>query len=1223
MRFCRRSSIQQSKCLRIDVQQQKLIRPWKRCKLACNNKSLFRPWNRCLCAERVLNSPEVKTTSAISAHQRCRTSTTKNCSLVPRCRGIPKWHLNLIHLLSGGASATVLSDWILLGTKNSNGEAPHFEGRALVRVEAAYDPQSEFSHFFYLGRILRGSKIKRSLSDLFNLAMDKIFGILKGAAGLAADANSIKEFFNWFRPRVLAAIYSEGEGSAPAGENRTAPLHQIKGDLQKLEHDLWLIQSTTSTMYDLIDRLEWHSHKETEAWHLRQIKDAVYDAEDLLDEYNYYALKVKVEASKNLGQDHLHEPFLEFLDNVNFGGKLSKVMEIQNRLNHVSDQAKGLGLHKTLKKFDRLVRPETCCVLDEPDEIFGRQKELEDLIQILGVRGCKRGRHVAHSSTAEARMPVLPIVGMGGVGKTTMAQQICEDEVVKKHFDCIIWICVSDEFEVNRLTRVVLKSLGVESEDSDTRNTLMDKLLYSVKSKKFLLVLDDMWDDVLKDEKGWKTFHRTLSNGLKGSMILVTTRSSEVANLVSKSDPYELKGLQDDVLRNFFKLCAFGSVQSWSNSCRNRPELERIRPELERIGEAILPKLKGSPLAAKTLGRLLKSNLSVEHWKDILRSELWKLEQKETDILPALRLSYVYLPQYMKKCFTICALYPKDHKFEKEFLADIWVAQGYVEAEDASSCFDDLVNRSFFQKAANQSDSYVIHDLMHDTAQLVSGGECFIIQHVSDLTKIPSNVRHLSIFTNGNISCTELVNICTQNKKLRSLVCNETYRSSKQFAPVIDCWFKELPNIRVLIFNLSRVRKLPESIGNSKHLRYLGLFGNSTFENLPSSVSCLYHFQIIKAKGCVFKRYPQGFNDLISIKKIESKGFIYIKDNCGKQCLKWIEPRGTDEYIQMIEEQIELLPHWNLQHLVIQRYQGKSCPSWLRPDCLKMLTSLELNWCDNIQSLSFFEPPFPDSEESKNIYHLEVLEIRHCPNINWQGLVALPSSLRRVTLRIFGCSIDHLLSCFRGLTLLTYLEIWCELLTLIPLQVWISNLGSLEDLCFRWCRSLKSICVSEAGSRHSVGVFSSLSNVTFSLCDALLSLDEFLMPAYMPVMKTIHVKACRQLALVPVDELHRFSRLEELHIEYCPKLNMQRRMTLPSSLRKLCLSRCPSIEYIDNSHLGNSMTLKGLSLRLDSCPDLISIVGAISVSEIQSGYINDCPKLMEITQPFTRGDEWP
>ncbi|XP_015691766.1 putative disease resistance protein RGA3 [Oryza brachyantha] len=950
--------------------------------------------------------------------------------------------------------------------------------------------------------------------------MDRyVFGILKGAAGLAADANAFHEFFKWVKPHILAAtrtqrqVDSGGLASASAGDNRTAAQHQIQDEdkLEKLEHSLWAIQTTiTSTMYDLIDRLEWQSHKETEARHLRQIKDVVYDAEDLLDEYNYYALKVKVEASKNdLGQDHRHKTFLEFLDSVNF----SKVMEIQDRLKLVLDQSKDLDLHKTPKKFDRLVRPETCRVLDEP-KIFGREKELEELKQMLGVHQRKRGRPVARPTTGEARraeLPVLPIVGMGGVGKTTMAQQICEDGAVQKHFGCIIWICVSDEFEVNRLTKEVLKSLGEKnSQDTDSRDTLMVNLRDRVKSKKFFLVLDDMWDDVLKDEKGWRTFHRALSNGLEGSKILVTTRSSKVANLVSNSNHYELKGLQEDILWNFFKLCAFGSNSSPNN------------PDLECIGRDILPKLKGSPLAAKTLGRLLKSNLSIEHWEDISKNELWRLQQDETDILPALRLSYVYLPQYMKRCFSICALFPKDHIFEKEFLADIWVAQGYVEPQDASSCFDDLANRSFFQHAARQNNKYVIHDLIHDTAQLVSKDECFIIQHVSDLAKIPSKVRHLSISTDGNISCEQLVYICTQHKKLRSLVCKKSYRGRKGVAPMIDRWFMELDNIRVLIFNLSTVQELPKSIANSKHLRYLGLFGSSTFETLPSSVSLMYHLQTINAKDCKFKRYPERLGNLISLNKIISRGFRYIKNNFDELYLSWPE-RNNDE-TQMTEEQIKLLPHphWNFQHLIIEYYPGESFSSWHWPDLLSMLTSLRVTGCKNIQSLS-----------------------------------------------------------------------------------------------------LTPISVSEASRNCTVEVFSSLSKVIINRCDALLSLDEFLMPAYMPALKSIVVDACYQLASLPVDQLHRFSRLEELGISACPELNMQRIMTLPSSLQKLCLWNCPSIERIDNSHLGSSPAPQLLGLHLRRCPDLTSVLGVISLPEIGNVSIDNCPKLTEIQQPFRRGYAWP
>ena len=101
----------------------------------------------------------------------------------------------------------------------------------------------------------------------------------------------------------------------------------------------------------------------------------------------------------------------------------------------------------------------------------------------------------------------------------------------------------------------------------------------------------------------------------------------------------------------FFKLCVFGSEDS------------HIDPQLEQIGKSILVKLKGTPLAAKTIGRLLRKSLTSAHWNDILNNELWQIEQKETDILPALRLSYMYLPFHVKRCFSFCVVYPQRLQF--------------------------------------------------------------------------------------------------------------------------------------------------------------------------------------------------------------------------------------------------------------------------------------------------------------------------------------------------------------------------------------------------------------------------------------------------------------------------------------------------------------------------------------------------------------------------------
>ena len=170
-----------------------------------------------------------------------------------------------------------------------------------------------------------------------------------------------------------------------------------------------------------------------------------------------------------------------------------------------------------------------------------------------------------------------------------------------------------------------------------------------------------------------------------------------------------VEGLNQDVFRKFFKLCVLGSDSSNNH------------PELERIGEDILPKLKGSPLAAKTVGRLLGMSLDLAYWDRILKSQLWELRQEETNILPALGLSYMYLPPYLKRCFSFCAVYQKDYNFRKKDLAEIWEAEGLVEHQHTGGqYFEEFAHRSFFQKYPRSHEKYVIHDLMRDMSKLVS-----------------------------------------------------------------------------------------------------------------------------------------------------------------------------------------------------------------------------------------------------------------------------------------------------------------------------------------------------------------------------------------------------------------------------------------------------------------------------------------------------------------------
>uniref|UniRef100_I1PJ94 Uncharacterized protein n=1 Tax=Oryza glaberrima TaxID=4538 RepID=I1PJ94_ORYGL len=276
------------------------------------------------------------------------------------------------------------------------------------------------------------------------------------------------------------------------------------------------------------------------------------------------------------------------------------------------------------------------------------------------------------------------------------------------------------------------------------------------------------------------------------------------------------------------------------------------------IGQELVKKLAGSPLAAQTVGNLLKFKLDEKHWETVNGRKLWQIEQKEDGIMPALRLSYVRLPNHLKQCIIYFALFPKNYQLRGDALLRMWRAHGFVNKETpdetAYRYINDLLQISFIHKVANIEDHYVVHDLLHDFAESISNGEHFRIEddfHVS----IPTNVRHLYVNA-SNISTVyaSLEENIEIKKNLRSLiickadVASWSWTRTSNFNYALEETLKELGSLRVLVLR-HPAGVLPNNIQHMVHLRYLDIKESREFTFLPTSLFGLYHLQALSLQS--------------------------------------------------------------------------------------------------------------------------------------------------------------------------------------------------------------------------------------------------------------------------------------------------------------------------------------------------------------------------------------
>ncbi|KAK2400671.1 putative disease resistance protein RGA3 [Trifolium repens] len=790
----------------------------------------------------------------------------------------------------------------------------------------------------------------------------------------------------------------------------------VYNDLQDIKNTVSLIKAV------LLDaELKQQQNHLLREW-LRQIKRVFTDAEDIIDDFECEALRKHVVNTSGSITRKVHR-YCSSSNPLVYRLKMAhKIKDFKERFKKVAADRLNFGLQIN-ENDNRVVqrREMTHSHVNESD-VIGRKHDKQKIIDLL-----------LKDDGGDKSLSVIPIVGIGGLGKTTLAKCVFNDKSVVESFPLKMWVCVSDDFELKHLLLKILNSDSasnsnpIHQENFDVeqlQNHLRNKLV----GQKFLLVLDDVWNE---DRVKWEELKDIIQGsvaGAEGSKVLVTTRSHTVANVMGTTSPHILQGLSKEDSLSVFVKWAFkeGEVENY--------------PELKKIGKEVVQKCGGLPLALRTLGSSLFLKFDIEDWKFVRDNEIWNLPQKEDDILPAIKLSYDQLPSYLKRCFACFSLFEKDFVYFNFDVTELWEALGFLPSPKKGQTIDDvgnqllhdLMSRSFLQDFIDVGNvcQFELHDLVHDLALYVAKDEFQLVKLHNE--NIYENVLHLSFIKN------DLLDQTSVPTQLRAIYF-PTGANNEAFLYTLlsRCKF-----LRILQITNSTYVSFPHSIGKLKHLRCLNLQFNKKLKSLPNSVCKLQNLHTLKLTGCKnLQTLPSGIGNLISLRQLHittKQSNFPDKEIAKLTSLEHLSLYSCD-YLESLFEGIQLpnlktlavascrnlksLPFHaipNLESLLIDGCnklklsldhdsdisnlklkllalwdlpQLVSFPQWLQ-GCVTTLQSLAFGYCDNLDELP---------EWLSTLICLKRISILYCSK-----LVSLPDDLHQLKnleyLKIEGCA---------------------------------------------------------------------------------------------------------------------------------------------------------------------------------------------------------------------------
>ncbi|KAL8491443.1 hypothetical protein ACS0TY_023171 [Phlomoides rotata] len=569
------------------------------------------------------------------------------------------------------------------------------------------------------------------------------------------------------------------------------------------------------------------------------------------------------------------------------------------------------------------------------DVVIGLDKDLIDI----------KGRLCGESSKLE----VIPIVGMGGIGKTTLARSAYDDQLILEHFHIRAFFQVSQDYSTKEILSNLLASIKLLEEQTigeTNESEIAENVYKSLKGRRYLVVMDDIWST-----RAWDAVRNIFPNDNMGSRIMLTTRDSDVASYASSGSPlHEMKIMDENQSWDLLKQKVF----------TNSKDLEF--PELEDIGKEIARGCSGLPLAVVLVAGILSTITRTRaSWEEIAKNVISVIDGQIDQILS---LSYTLLPHHLRPCFLFMGGFPEDHNIHISRLSRLWVAEGFMKhqngckslEEEAEEYLEDLVKRSLVLITSRKSDGKIkscsLHDLVREMCIRKAQEEKFLLTDGYALPEMRKDGRRISM----------------GHSRLYD-IWSPTVRTILSFHTILDCsslaFLVNFRLLRILDVMHDNSSKLPGQVFDLFHLRYLALaFG----DKIPAAISKLVNLQTLIIRRSTYSTFP---------------------------------PFLPKEIWQMQQ----------LRHLVFPRRCILRCPSYRQTIPLENLQTLSgiasfvgseriLEMIPNLKKLSLFyfiNRKRHHLHNLENLHQLEKLKITW--SFSWLGRYpAFPRTLKKLTL---------------------------------------------------------------------------------------------------------------------------------------------------------------------------------------------------------------------------------